>query len=247
MFRHIKQQYRKVLLSIFHLNVTLQGFVHRLINKLFSPNKLHHREVSITLLDKLIRIVRLHRLIRVVSDEIYTVFFLCCREFKDSSSEELCLPATLTQQERAYIKQAAQDMGLRVDSNEVKWMLNAIPLKIPIIRLHPPPLPNTVSPPDNRPLSNLRQYSFLSLQNFAEALFGILINRELKNRRPWATNGNRKLTVPFVGLFLLLVLDWKTLVSMSGGLSLLMLWCQNASKENKSTSGCRSWLRDVCA
>ena len=40
-------------------------------------------------------------------------------------------------------------------------------------------------------------------------------NRELKHRRPWATNSNRKLTVPFVRLFLLLVLEWKTLVLMS--------------------------------
>ena len=37
-----------------------------------------------------------------------------------------------------------------------------------------------------------------------------------KPRRPRATNGNRKLTVPLVGLFLLLVLDWKTLVLISG-------------------------------
>ena len=71
--------------------------------------------------------------------------------------------------------------------------------------------------------------------------------RELKHRRPWATNGNRKLTVPFVGLFLLLVLDWKTLVLMSSDLPLQIRWCQNASKENKLTSRCRSRLTDVCA
>ena len=41
-----------------------------------------------------------------------------------------------------------------------------------------------------------------------------------------ATNGNqKKLTVHFVGLFLLLVLDWKTLVLMSGDLPLQMRWC----------------------
>ena len=35
----------------------------------------------------------------------------------------------------------------------------------------------------------------------------------------------------FVGLFLLLVLDWKTLVLMSGDLPSQMRWCQKASKE----------------
>ena len=75
----------------------------------------------------------------------------------------------------------------------------------------------------------------------------VWINRELKHRRPWATNGNRKLTVPFVGLFLLLVLDWKTLFLMPGDLLLQMRWCQDKSKEKKSTSGCRSRVTDVCA
>ena len=45
--------------------------------------------------------------------------------------------------------------------------------------------------------------------------------------------GNRKLTVPFVGLFLLLVLDWNTLVLVSGDLPLLMRWRLKASKEKK--------------
>ena len=35
-------------------------------------------------------------------------------------------------------------------------------------------------------------------------------------------NGNRKLTVPFVGLFLLLVLGWKTLVVVSVNLLQLL-------------------------
>ena len=37
-----------------------------------------------------------------------------------------------------------------------------------------------------------------------------------------AKNGNRKLNVPFVGLFLLPVFDWKFLLLMSGDLPLLM-------------------------
>ena len=44
-------------------------------------------------------------------------------------------------------------------------------------------------------------------------------------------NGNRKVIVPLVGPFLLLVLDWKTLVLMSCDLPLQMRWCENASKE----------------
>ena len=56
-----------------------------------------------------------------------------------------------------------------------------------------------------------------------------------------------KLTVPNVGLFLLLALDWKTLVLMSGDFPLQMQWCQNASNEKSSTSGCHSRLTDVCA
>ena len=61
--------------------------------------------------------------------------------------------------------------------------------------------------------------------NFYSSVLNIgskIINRELKHRRLGATNSNRKLTVPFVGLFLLLVLDWKTLVLMSGDLPLQM-------------------------
>ena len=47
--------------------------------------------------------------------------------------------------------------------------------------------------------------------------------RELKHRHPLAPDGNQsKLTVPFVGLFLLLALDWKTLVLISGDLPLQM-------------------------
>ena len=47
------------------------------------------------------------------------------------------------------------------------------------------------------------------------------ITREPKHRCPLAMNGNRKkLTVPFVGLLLLLVLDRKTLVLMSVDLPL---------------------------
>ena len=73
---------------------------------------------------------------------------------------------------------------------------------------------------------------------------GPVIDRELKHRSP---EGNRKLTVPFIGPFMLLVLHWKTLVLMSADLPLQMRWYQNVSKEKKSTSGCRSPLRDVCA
>ena len=63
---------------------------------------------------------------------------------------------------------------------------------------------------------------------------------------PVPTNGNRKATVSFVGLFLLPVLDWKTLVLMCGDLPLQMRWCRNVSKEQKSTSVCRSRLTNVC-
>ncbi|KAJ7378740.1 Inactive peptidyl-prolyl cis-trans isomerase fkbp6 [Desmophyllum pertusum] len=41
------------------------------------------------------------------------------RQFKeDSSSKEICFPATLTQQERACIKLTAQEMGLKVEGKE---------------------------------------------------------------------------------------------------------------------------------
>ena len=42
------------------------------------------------------------------------------REFKeDKSAKEICFPATLTQQEKACIKQTAQEMGLKVEGREV--------------------------------------------------------------------------------------------------------------------------------
>lgn len=41
------------------------------------------------------------------------------REFKeDKSAKEICFPATLTQQEKACIKQTAQEMGLKVEGRE---------------------------------------------------------------------------------------------------------------------------------
>ena len=69
------------------------------------------------------------------------------------------------------------------------------------------------------------------------------VNRE----RSWVTNGNRKLTVPFAGLFPLLVEGRETLVLLPDDFLLQMRWCQKASKEKKLTSGCRSWPTDVCA
>lgn len=45
---------------------------------------------------------------------------LLFREFKeDSSTKEICFPAALTQKEKDCIKQAAQDMGLKVEVREV--------------------------------------------------------------------------------------------------------------------------------
>lgn len=45
------------------------------------------------------------------------------REFKeDKSTKEICFPATLTQQEKACIKQSAQEMGLKVEGREVQEM-----------------------------------------------------------------------------------------------------------------------------
>jgi len=45
------------------------------------------------------------------------------REFKeDKSAKEICFPATLTQQEKACIKQTAQEMGLKVEGREVQQM-----------------------------------------------------------------------------------------------------------------------------
>ena len=53
-------------------------------------------------------------------------FILSCyyfRAFKeDGSKKEVCFPATLTRQERACVKLAAPDMGLRVESKEVRSM-----------------------------------------------------------------------------------------------------------------------------
>ena len=57
-----------------------------------------------------------------------------------------------------------------------------------------------------------------------------------------------EVTVPFVVLFLLLVLGLEnSFFFMSGDLPLHMRLCQMASKEKKSTSGCHSRLTDVCA
>ena len=53
---------------------------------------------------------------------LFPLFVCCClhcREFKeDSSSRVFTLPATLTEQERDFIKLAAEDMGLRVESKQ---------------------------------------------------------------------------------------------------------------------------------
>ena len=50
---------------------------------------------------------------------IFCCCCLHCREFKeDSSSRVFTLPATLTEQERDFIKLTAEDMGLRVGSKE---------------------------------------------------------------------------------------------------------------------------------
>ena len=52
------------------------------------------------------------------------MLFFNSREFKeDKSAKEICFPATLTQQEKACIKQTAQEMGLKVEGREVLEML----------------------------------------------------------------------------------------------------------------------------
>ena len=63
------------------------------------------------------------------------------REFKeDKSAKEICFPATLTQQEKACIKQTAQEMGLKVEGREVQRMSLALMLfilKHVVITFHP--------------------------------------------------------------------------------------------------------------
>ena len=45
---------------------------------------------------------------------------MLCREFKEEDgTKEIFFPTTLTQHERAYIKQTAQELGLKVEGKEV--------------------------------------------------------------------------------------------------------------------------------
>lgn len=54
-----------------------------------------------------------------LSEEHKEMLMKQLRAFKeDGSKKEVCFPATLTRQERACVKLAAQDMGLRVESKE---------------------------------------------------------------------------------------------------------------------------------
>ena len=58
-----------------------------------------------------------HSSLAALSVNIVCLLF---REFKeDSSTKEICFPATLTQKEKDCIKQAAQEMGLKVEAREV--------------------------------------------------------------------------------------------------------------------------------
>ena len=68
------------------------------------------------------------------------------------------------------------------------------------------------------------------------------VNKELKQRRSWATDGNRNSNVSFFGAFLLLTTEGKALVgplwldlTKRGGVKTLQ-------KGKESTSGCRPWL-----
>ena len=48
------------------------------------------------------------------------IHFVLCREFKEEDgTKEIFFPTTLTQHERAYIKQTAQELGLKVEGKEV--------------------------------------------------------------------------------------------------------------------------------